>query len=118
LNPKELSAVQSLRQLVADRRARVIGSIRQELLSGIRNADQFEALQHRFRDFEDAAVTTADHEVAAEISPKCRRMGIAASAMDALICALATLRNWEIFSWDKDFERYRRAVRLRLYRPE
>jgi len=93
----------------------VIGPIRQELLSGIRHVDQFERLQHRFRDFEDELLTTADYEFAAEINCKCRRLGISTSAVDAVICSVAHSRSWEIFTFDKDFARYTKAVSLRIY---
>ena len=93
----------------------MIGPTRQELLSGIRHVDQFERLQHRFRDFEDELLTIADYEFAAEINCKCRRIGISTSAVDALICSVAHSRGWEIFTFDKDFARYTKAVSLRIY---
>jgi predicted nucleic acid-binding protein len=117
LNARERQAVDDLRSLVADKRIRVIGPIRQELLSGIRNTDQFERLQHRLRDFPDEPLTTADYEFAAQISCKCRAMGISPSAIDMLICSAANLRGWEIFTFDEDFKQYRRALPLRLYEP-
>jgi hypothetical protein len=116
LNSREIRAVEDLRRIVHDNRARVIGPIRQELLSGIRHVDQFERLQHRFRDFEDEPLTTADYEFAAEINCKCRRMGISMGAVDAVICSVACSRGWEIFTFDKDFTRYSRAQKLRIYK--
>ena len=115
LNSREVRAVDDLRQIVQDKRARVIGPIRQELLSGVRSVDQFERLQHRFRDFEDEPLITADYEFAAEINCKCRTIGIATGAVDALICSVANSRGWEIFTFDKDFTRYNKAVTLRIY---
>lgn len=115
LNSREIRAVDQLRQIVVDSRARVIGPIRQELLSGVKTVDQFERLQHRFRDFEDEPLITSDYEFAAEINCKCRRMGIATSAVDALICSVAHSRGREIFTFDKHFTRYNKAVSLRIY---
>src|SRR5690348_10286688 len=99
LNSREVKAVDDLRRIVLDKRARVIGPIRQELLSGILNVDQFERLQHRLRDFEDELLITADYELAVEINFRCRRIGIITSAVDALICSVAHSRGWEIFTF-------------------
>jgi len=118
LNAREHLAVEGLRTLITDKRVRVIGPIRQELLSGIRNPEQFERLQHRLRDFPDEPLASGDYESAAQISCKCRGMGISASAIDLLICATANLRAWEIFTFDEDFKRFQRVVRLRLYEPK
>jgi predicted nucleic acid-binding protein len=45
----------------------------------------------------------------------CRAGGIAGSAIDFLICAIAQLRHWEVFTADGDFIRYRKVLPLRLY---
>ena len=56
-----------------------------------------------------------DYEEAARISNVCRARGIAGSAIDFLICAVAHLRNWEVFTTDRDFARYSKVLPLRLY---
>ena len=115
LNAQQRSAVETLRSLIAEKRVKVIGPIRQELLSGIRNTDQFERLRHRFRAFEDEELTTADYEFAALISCKCRTLGISTSAIDSLICSIASSRDWEIFTFDEDFRHYSKAVPVRVF---
>ncbi|MBV9438291.1 MAG: PIN domain-containing protein [Acidobacteria bacterium] len=115
LDSQQRSAVETLRRLITEKRIRVIGPIRQELLSGIRNADQFERLRHRFRAFEDEELTTADYELAAQINCKCRTLGISTSAIDSIICSIASSRDWEIFTFDEDFRHYSKAVPLRLF---
>jgi predicted nucleic acid-binding protein len=115
LNSQQRWAVETLRRLITEKRIRVIGPIRQELLSGIRNADQFERLRRRFRAFEDEELTTADYELAAQINCKCRTLGISTSAIDSLICSIASSRDWEIFTFDEDFRRYSKAVPVRLF---
>jgi predicted nucleic acid-binding protein len=47
---------------------------------------------------------------------RCRARGIAGSAIDFLICAVAHRRKWQIFTVDRDFERYAKVLGLRLYR--
>ena len=115
LNTQQRSAVEILRSLIVEKRVKVIGPIRQELLSGIRSADQFERLRHRFRAFEDEKLTTADYEFAAQISCKFRTLGISTSAIDSLICSIASSRDWEIFTFDDDFRHYSKAVPVRLF---
>ena len=117
LNAGEFAALESLRELVQNKRARVIGPIRQELLSGIKVTQQREQLRRRFRDFEDEPLTIADYEMAAEMSCKCRSAGIAVGSIDALICAAASLRGWQLFTRDKDFEHYGKVLSLQFHSP-
>ena len=46
---------------------------------------------------------------------RCRARGMAGSAIDFLICAMASRRNWQIFTTDQDFERYGRVLGLKMY---
>jgi len=41
--------------------------------------------------------------------------GVAGSAIDFLICAIALRRNWQIFTTDRDFIRYAEVLALKLY---
>ncbi len=115
LNSKERQLVQELRELIQDGRAGIIGLIRQELLSGIKNSGQFEALRKTLSSFQDEPITTEDHEAAAKASNDCRAKGIAISVVDILICAVAQRRGMAVFTTDPDFERYSRGLDLRLH---
>jgi hypothetical protein len=55
---------------------RIIGSVRQELLSGIKSERQFEELKYYLSAFPDLALDTADYEKAAEFFNLCRKNGI------------------------------------------
>jgi predicted nucleic acid-binding protein len=57
-------------------------------------------------------------EEAARISNICRARGVAGSAVDFLICAVAQLRNWQVYSTDHDFIRYSKVLPVSLYRAE
>jgi len=57
----------------------------------------------------------ADYEEAAYINNQCRLRGIAGSAIDFLICAVASRRDWQIFTSDQDFTRYVAVASLKLY---
>ena len=100
---------------LALRRARIIGIIRQELLSGIKAQPQFEKLRDIVRAFPDELVNTADYEAAALASNQCRSKGVAVSVSDMLLCAVAQSRDWAIFSTDPDFSRYAKMLPIKLH---
>ena len=65
--PSTLSpSIESLQRLIEADQVRILGAIRQELLSGIRNAEQFERLRKYLTAFSDLEVKTQDYELAAE----------------------------------------------------
>jgi predicted nucleic acid-binding protein len=117
LHPDEKRRVDALTSLVRDGNAVLIGPVRQELLSGIREHAVFERLQEALRAFPDEPLVTDDFEEAARASNVCRRAGIAGSAVDFLICAAALRRKLEIFTLDHDFEQYAKHLPLRLHEP-
>lgn len=61
-----------LRALIREDRVVMTGVIRQELLSGIKDKDQFAILRDRLRAFPDLVAETEDFERAAEFYNKCR----------------------------------------------
>jgi predicted nucleic acid-binding protein len=118
--PEDLTAperliVDELADLTREGRARVIGLVRQELLSGIRTAAQYEKLRLALRAFPDVPIGTTDYEAAARASNDCRAVGIVASVVDALICQVALGRKWNIFTTDPDFKAYARVLPIKLH---
>jgi predicted nucleic acid-binding protein len=118
--PEDLTAperliVDELADLTREGRARVIGLVRQELLSGIRTAAQYEKLRLALRAFPDEPIGTTDYEAAARASNDCRAVGIVASVVDALICQVALGRKWNIFTTDPDFKAYARVLPIKLH---
>lgn len=111
---QEWSLVQALAELVGKGQAKMIGVVRQELLSGIREDAQFRRLRTALRLYDDTPLETEDHEEAARMSNTCRRQGIAGSSIDFLLCAVAARRRWSIFTTDGDFERYARILNVQL----
>lgn len=118
LSDRERSIVDALAELMGQRRARIIGLVRQEVLSGIKSEVQFEALRDVLRGFADEPVDTEDHETAAQNYNSCRSLGITVSLPDMLICAVAQRRRISVFTTDPDFERYARVLDLKLHRRE
>ena len=115
LNPGEAQLVEEWRQLVRDGRVCLIGSIRQEILSGIRLARDFERVREKLADFEDDALLEADYEQAAEFFNVCRASGVTGGGVDLLICAIARRLEMPIFTTDPDFEMYSGHVPVVLH---
>lgn len=114
-NPdQELS--KKLQDLINDARVSIIGPIRQELLSGVSNREQFNRLKERLSAFEDIPLETHHFVTAAEFTNICRKQGIQGSTIDFLICAVAHLENLMIFTLDKDFENYKKYLSIKLMR--
>jgi len=109
--------VDELMALVREGRAAILGLVRQELLSGVRVSEQFEALRERLRAFPDVALQTEDYEEAASASNRCRAKGVQGSSVDFLICAAASRREMPILTTDQDFVRYARILPIELQRP-
>jgi len=117
LNPAERAAVAEPTSLIQEARARIIGLVRQELLSGIKTSSQYEKLRGVLRSFPDEPVATADYEAAAKASNECRARGVAVSISDILICSIAIARDWSIFATDPDFKSYAKILPLKLHTP-
>ena len=115
LAPFELRVTQLLDRIIDEGRIQLLGPVRQELLSGLREEAQFLRLREYLRDFPDCALTVADHEQAAQASNRCRKAGIASTSVDMLVCAVALHRGWEIFSTDQDFIQYSRILPLQMF---
>ena len=95
LSPGEQGLTTALQELVQDGRAQIVGPVRQELLSGIRGEESFRKVRDALRAFDEPQLRIQDYEEAARINNLCRARGIAGSAIDLLICAVAYLRALE-----------------------
>jgi predicted nucleic acid-binding protein len=115
LSVRERRLAEALTELIREGRAQIVGAIRQELLSGIRDVGKFEQLRLHLRAFDEPAIGADDYEEAARMHNRCQSRGIAGSAVDLLICAVAERRQWQVFTTDRDFERYRKVLAVRLY---
>lgn len=104
--PRDREVVDELTSLIKDNRAKMIGSIRQEILSGYSDRNRYKKLRDKLRAFSNEQVMDIDYESAAEYSNLCRSNGIQGSHTDFLICAVANRLNLEIYTKDKDFDRY------------
>ena len=115
LSARERVLRQALQELIQNGRAQIAGPVRQELLSGMREEAGFRRLRDYLRAFDDPQLRAEDYEEAARMNNACRARGIAGSPVDFLICALAHLRNWQVFTTDRDFARYRKILPVTLF---
>jgi predicted nucleic acid-binding protein len=108
---------EELAALVREGRVVMMGAIRQELLSGVRETKQFATLRDHLRAFPDLALETEDFEQAAEFYNKCRAKGIQGSTIDFLICAVAVRRELSILTTDRDFTCCVSVLPIQLHEP-
>lgn len=107
--------VSALSDLVQDGRVVLLGAIRQELLSGIKLQEQFDALQSALAAFDDVPLVMQDYVRAAQFFNLCRANGVQGSNTDFLICAAAANHDLPIFTLDQDFENYKKWLPIRLF---
>jgi len=107
--------VLALRDLVKAEQVLMIGSIRQEVLSGLREYKKYEDIRKILRSFPDRAIATEASELAAEFFNHCRSHGVQGSHTDFLISACSALWEVEILSKDNDYKNYARWIPVLIY---
>ena len=105
LSPDEQKLRAKLVQAIQDGRVAMLGLLRQELLSGIKEKVQFDKVKAALDPYLDEPINTGDHEYAARVYNECRNHGVEAGTVDILICAVAVQRGWEVLSGDGGLNR-------------
>ncbi len=113
---KKSKEVIRLQELIEEDEVLVIGSIRQEVLSGIKDGSRFEEIKEAMRAFPNQGINDSVFELAASFFNLCRSKGIQGSHTDFLISACAVSWKAEILSKDKDFQRYSKYIPIELYK--
>lgn len=112
---QDFPQINELKELINEQRVVMLGPIRQEILSGIREQSQFNLLRDKMRSFPDFPLLQEDYETAAAFFNDCRRVGIQGSATDFLICAVSARHTLPIFTVDNDFPSYQQHLAISLY---
>lgn len=108
--------IERLKSLIEDDRIVLVGAIRQEILSGIREEAVFKRIEKRLDAFPDLALTKFESVMAARIANRCRSNGIQGSSVDFLLVAAAINHGCSIFTTDLDFEQFESTIpELKLY---
>lgn len=71
--PKDKDISTQLARLIKEDRAKIIGPIRQEVLSGYSNTDQFEKLRLKLEHFPNQPISDSNYETAAKYFNLCRK---------------------------------------------
>ena len=93
----------------------MLGVIRQELLSGIKEKTRFDKLIAVLRGFPSLLAEERDHTDAAMYYNTCRARGVQGSNVDFLICAQASHHGLPILTTDNDFRRYADHLPITLH---
>ena len=109
--------LQELVELIGEGRVLMLGAIRQELLSGVRSAEQFRKLRAALDAFPDLRLEEADYVEAARCFNACRSHGVQGSNTDFLICAAAVRHKAPVLTTDRDFQLFARHLHFKLHAP-
>lgn len=112
--PGDQSLRAEVAKLIRADAVEMLGSIRQELLSGAQPQDRFAQMKDYLRHFPNLPLDEEDDENAAQYYNTCRQHGIQGTATDLLICAVSVRYGLRIFTTDTDFDSY--AERLPIKR--
>ena len=96
----------------------LLGSIRQELLSGAQPDERFEQLKEYLRFYPNLPLDEEDDETAATYYNRLRQKGLQGTGTDLLICAAAIRHGLKVFTTDTDFARYAKYIPLKLHQPK
>jgi len=113
--PIHAGPARELRNLILDHRVCLIGPIRQELLSGIRDETQFQRVEQHLAAFPDLPVVAEDYIKAARFFNVCQSHGIQGSNTDFLICSVAVRNRLAIFSTDGDFMHFAKHLPITMH---
>ena len=97
--------ITQLTEAIQYRRAAIIGPVRQEILSGIRNQAQFAKTEQTLDSFRDDEITGADYVEAARLYNFCQDYGVQCGPVDILICAVAARNQYGILTSDQALKR-------------
>ncbi len=107
--------INQLESLIRDQRTLIMGPIRQEILSGYSDLPKYKKLKEKLSYFENTPILDIDYESAAELCNHCRKKGVQGSHIDFLICAVAKRVGVPIFTTDRDFLNYQKAISIKLF---
>ena len=113
--PKERTVADILARLIDENRAKMIGPIRQEVLSGYSDKTSYEKLRSKLLYYPNEEIVDSDNEAAAEYSNVCRTKGIQGSHIDFLICAVSIRLNMKIYTTDRDFQSYSKHLPISIF---
>ena len=111
LASSELQMIAPLQEAIRYGRVLMIGPIRQEILSGIRDKARFAKLQRLLDPFRDEEIAAEDFVEAARLFDLCKDRGVECGPVDILICAVAVRLQCDILTYDRGLKRCIQVLR-------
>ena len=105
LSPGDQQMIAQLQDAIREGRTIIIGPIRQEMLSGIRDKARFAKTQALLDPFRDEEIVAEDFVEAARLFNVCRDHGVECGPVDILICAVAARLHYDILTYDQGLKR-------------
>ncbi|MEO0454309.1 MAG: PIN domain nuclease [Verrucomicrobiota bacterium] len=109
--------VEEMVDLIQEGRIEMIGPIRMEILSGIKEQTVFDTFSERLAAFVDRPIPSEVYVLGARFLNLCRKKGIQGSNTDFLICACSVHWSIPILSKDKDYQHYKKHLPVELIQP-
>ena len=103
-----------LTDLILDNRVVLTGPILQEILSGVRNKKDFQALEAKLSAFDNLVISKEIYIKAAEYFNVCKMIGINGGHIDFLICAIISHYNCTLLTTDSDFKMFQKHLPIKL----
>jgi predicted nucleic acid-binding protein len=117
LTASDLQIIAQLQEAIREGRVIIIGPIRQEILSGIKDRARFSKTQTLLDPFRDEEITSEDFVDAARLFNLCRDHGVECGAVDILICAIAARMHYDILTNDQGLMRCMQLLRTEGLMP-
>jgi hypothetical protein len=117
LPPDELRMIAQLKEAIRDGRAIMLGPIRQEILSGVRDKARFTKLKNLLDPFPDETIAAEDFVEAARLFNLCRSRGVECRSIDIHICAVAVRLHYDILTYDQGIKRCIQILRAEGIMP-
>ena len=99
-------------EAIAGGRVSIMGVVRQEVLSGIRDKSQFLRTRQALEPFLDEELVPNDYLEAARLFNLCLDHGVQCGAVDILIAAVAARRNLTVLTYDQALIRCLKVLRI------
>lgn len=112
LNADQQRMLAESQRAIGEHRACIVGIVRQEVLSGIRDKAQFLKIQQLLAPFLDEDVLPMDYVEAARLYNLCLDKGVQCGSTDILIAAVAARRNLTVLTYDQALIRCLKVLRV------
>ena len=112
LSVEQQRMIADLQRAIGENRAFIVGIVRQEFLSGVRDKGLFLKLQQLLAPFPDQEVIPMDYVDAARLYNVCLDRGVQCGSTDILIAAVAARRNLTVLTYDQALIRCLKVLRI------